>query len=662
MNSKAVLWQRTALAGGFAVAALALAFHTRMAWLYFRPMGGEWTGMTPAPGPLLLPAWAAHAGHIAAAAAFFASLPGLGRLWLRGAAAPPFAAAGLGLLTWGLAGFGLATAGLSSPAVLRGTSILLVAAGAFALHRERPRLPALSGLFWALGLFYLLTSLVPDTFYDAHVYHLAAPKAWLQAGRMTDMPDIHLWRLPGLLQPLYLWALAWADDRLCKLLNVGIGLLLAGHLRAWCGGRWGAAAGNLAAVLFLSSPIVGVHLWSCANDVPAAFFCFLALTCWIDGWAAGRRGIVGLAGLFFGAAVSVKTTAFFAAPYFLLDGLARARRGPARPALLGLAAFGAAAALPLLPWWIRNLLWTGNPFFPQAAALGGDRPENLALLKAWGADMRLEGGFFSRALSLARESLRGIEAGRFGFVGPVLLMFLPLFFFLRPDPAHGALAAYAGAAYLFFAAASGRLRYFIPHLPPLFALAGAALADYGRAAAAFPGRSSRRLERAMTLLAAAAVWLNLLWMAMAFHRFNQGWGVIWGRETADGYMKREHIGVYGHPSEGAFAWLRENGAAGRLFVVGEARTFRSPLPARASGNFNVPGFAPRAGDPPSAEALLAALQAEGFTHLLINVEEMKRITPAPYRSPAHLAALGTLFDRLAPPLYRDRWCILFKIP
>ena len=674
MSNRERIWIRNALLGGLAVSTLVLAFHTHMAWIYFQPGLRELSDLVPRPGPFWAQEWFFHSGRIFAAAFFFLSLPGLGRLVLpRRRTAPPFAAAGMGLILWATIGFLLAAGRLSTAGVLRPVSLGLAILGtALTLHGtdvssflRRFEFRALDLLWISFAVFYLLTSLVPDVFYDALVYHLAAPHAWLQAGRMTDMPDVHLWRLPGLMQTLYLWGLAWSDDRLCKLMNVGIGFLAAGCLGRWAGDRWGKNVGFWSATLFLSSPMVGVNLWSCANDVPAGFFAFLALVLWLEAWESGRpdRSLIFLAGIFFGAGAAAKNTALFAGPFFLLDALRRERRTGSRETGLSFLLFGGGFVLPLLPWWIRTALWSGNPFFPQAATwLGGDAPKNIALLKGWRAEAGGEENFLFRSLSLVRESLMGVEAGRFGFVGPALLMFLPLAFFLSPNPANGTLAAYAVIAYAFFVMVTGRLRYFIPHLPPLFALAAASFVGYVRGAAGLADRLLSRTGRALRFLAVAATALNLLWLALAFQRFNQGFPVVWGRQSTEDYLRQEHIGVYGHPSQGAFDWLRSNGAQGRLFVIGEARTYPSPIPARAAASFNVPPYALWAGEPPSTDRLFDRLRAEGFTYLLINVEEMKRITPAPYKTPDALQALGALFDRLAPPVYRDRWCILFRVP
>jgi hypothetical protein len=693
IDRKRDLWTRAALLGGFAAAALVLALHTRMTLLYFGRNGLDWAGARPGMGPSFAAEWASHLGRFLAAALFFASLPGLGRLAL-GFRAPPAGASSLtsvpatasavGLILWSTAGFLLAALGLSTPALVRLVSLLLLGAGLIAdaglwadLRRRIKTAAFPDGkdagfLAWAaasVGLFYLLTTIVPETFYDALVYHLAAPQAWLAEGRMVDMPDLHLWRLPGLMQTLYLWALAWSDDRLCKVLTVGIGILSTWSLGRWAARRFGAAAGGWAALLYISSPLVGVNLWSCANDAAAGFFLFLALAHWIDGWERPGNDALALSGLLFGAAVAVKTNALFLAPFFLLDVFFRRARGKdAAAALRRAAVFAVLAALPMIPWWTRNALWTGNPFFPQASFLGGDSPENIALLAGWRTDMTMAGGLFFRALSLARESLLGIEAGRFGFLGPSLLMFLPLAFFLRQDAppearaARRNLAAAAIVSYAFFAAVSGRLRYFIPHLPPLFALAGACLADYAGAARRFPGaKPPRVLGAGIRTLAGAAVAMNLLWMFLVFQRFNQGWEVVWGRVAPAEYLRREHIGVYGHPSQGAYDWLKEQKSHGKVFVIGEARTFRSPLPASASGTFNMPGYAQRLKTAPDPERFLGVLKAEGYTHLLINFEEMKRVTPQAYRAEEHLRILGAALDRLAPPVYADQWTALFDI-
>src|SRR5687768_17527698 len=103
--------------------------------------------------------------------------------------------------------------------------------------------------------------------------------------------------------------------------------------------------------------MIGVNLWSCANDLLCGFFFFLAFALWNEAWGEEGGGLnrseLALAGVFFGAAGAVKSTAFFGAAYFALDLIVRRRRAKLpiyEPGLI----FAAAAAMPLLPWWFRT--------------------------------------------------------------------------------------------------------------------------------------------------------------------------------------------------------------------------------------------------------------------------------------------------------------------
>ncbi len=638
----------------------AAVLHTAVAGAFFHPRWTDAWDILPSFGPLFLSEWAGHLPRILGAVLFAFSLPGLGGLALRSRGSGGFETvlrAGAGLALWGTGGILLAAAGATQPVILRVLSLVLIGIGLWkgAEHRPRFSKPA-DPLFFLPVLFigfYVLTTLVPETFYDALVYHLAVPSEYLKAGRWVDQPDIHLTRLPGMIQSIYLWGLAWGDDRFCKLQNLAIGMFSAAALGFWTRDRFGRSAGTWAAALFLSLPLVGINLWSCANDLLAGLFLFLAFDRWQNAWekdSATRRPMAAVAwsGIFLGAAAASKMTVLFAAPFFLWDG---ARKGVfRRPQIRNMAVFAAFAALPLLPWWIRNGLWTGNPFYPLASSLlGGDSPENIALLTTWKADARGASTLVVRALAFIKASLRGAHEGRFGFLGPTLLMALP-WAALRLDCGRlKAVAEAAGLSYILFAVMSGHLRYFLPGLFFVVVLTGAAVGEGGV------------LPRWGRIVMGAAVLLNGLWMALAFQRFNQGWAVVWGRISPKAYLREEHIGVYNQPTQGAYDFLLRSGARGRVFLLGEARAFRCPLPVRASGNFNKPGFARWIDENPSPEGFVERLKREGYTRVVLNAPELLRITPSAYLTEEKIRVLEEALRRLGAPLYRDRWSVVFAV-
>jgi hypothetical protein len=120
--------------------------------------------------------------------------------------------------------------------------------------------------------------------------------------------------------------------------------------------------------------------------------------------------------------------------------------------------------------------------------------------------------------------------------------------------------------------------------------------------------------------------------------------------------------VYMVPPQKAYDALRERGGAKRLLVIGEARTFGSPVPASASGAFNVPAYARWMEEDPDPLAFLKRLGERGYTHVLVHAVELHRITPSPYVSERHLDFLGDCLDLLSPAIYHDGQVALYELP
>jgi hypothetical protein len=597
----------------------------------------------------------------------------------------------VGLCVFSFLGFLLALLGLSRPALLRGITLAWPAAVLLYGLRPaglvpdgwRPRLGSLrrsaaewgfSGgaclragpvpalLFLAAAGLYLLFSVVPETFADSLVYVLSLPEAYLRHGRLVDLPGNLIARYPGFVQTLYLWGLAWGDDRWCKLLNLGFGLLWAGAAGTWVSRRWNLRAGLWAAVFLFTSPFIGAYVMSCTYDALSGFFLFLAFAAWTDAWDGRpdgpRRLLVGASGFLLGAAGACKYTAAFALPFFALDFLWKCRakgRFFWREALL----FGLGGLLPLLPWWGRNLAYAGNPIFPYAADwLGRLAPEEKELLRRLGPEQRGLELFRDRLPALLRESLHGVRGGRFAFVGPVLLMALPLTVLVRRKDFRALvlpLAAFAAVSYVGFAASSSYLRYFMPALGLFFAWAGLAASAYAD--------SLPRGGRAVRLILGAVVLTQLASVAAAFHVFYQGTPLLAGGLSEKDYLRRPHTWAYKNPSQGAYDHLASVGRPGdKVYILGETRTYRCPLPYYGNWLYDRPLFVRyhREGLPP--EAWLARLRAEGFTHILLNPGEFTWAVVDDYRTPEWTARLNAFLAPAVPPVYRDEWTAVFEIP
>ncbi|HEX6655665.1 MAG TPA: hypothetical protein VF153_05575, partial [Candidatus Limnocylindria bacterium] len=69
-------------------------------------------------------------------------------------------------------------------------------------------------------------ALAPPTGYDALLYHLEGPRAFLQLGRLAPLPELQQANMPFTVEMLYLLGLAFGSDELPGLLHLGLAVLL----------------------------------------------------------------------------------------------------------------------------------------------------------------------------------------------------------------------------------------------------------------------------------------------------------------------------------------------------------------------------------------------------------------------------------------------------
>lgn len=320
--------------------------------------------------------------------------PGLLGLWLR-------AAAGLGLLA--VLTMLLGMAGLLLQAILIPLVLGLAAAGLWALrggllaHRaaRRPWAPETGGwpvkamlaLLLALGatswLWVLLThSLAPPIDWDVLAYHMDLPKRYVDAGRLTYVPDNPSSNWPLNIEMLFTLALSFGSEIAANLTTLALVGLAAGGLLLVGRRLLDDRAGAIAVALFLTVPTVK-RLGGVAMVDAAMGLFVLGAAYSFERWLHGRRpGWLALCALFCGVVAGSKLTgAGFAILYFLLLLWEEGRRlwagrvrgvdwdGLARSMLI----YGLVGVALVGPWYARSVINTGNPVFPFAYGVFGGR-------------------------------------------------------------------------------------------------------------------------------------------------------------------------------------------------------------------------------------------------------------------------------------------------
>ncbi len=222
----------------------------------------------------------------------------------------------------------------------------------------------------------LLSALTPTVDPDGMGYHLTVPKRWLTAGSIGYLPTYPYSNTPMGVEMLFTLGLSWGGDAAAKLIHFLMGLGAALALYAAAKRVAPGVLPGLAVTLLLFGPFGVASLMGWAY-VEAATACVLVAAglAWLIWYQSRATALLKLAGLLAGIGVSFKMTAallpvaLFVLTLLLLLREAREQGKPAASTAKLLLPMVLCVALPVLPWFVRSALVTGNPFFPMFAQL-----------------------------------------------------------------------------------------------------------------------------------------------------------------------------------------------------------------------------------------------------------------------------------------------------
>lgn len=569
----------------------------------------------------------------------------------------------LSLLTLGLGLLGLLHRWLFYVLLIVGYLLLLPQLKSIIQHLRPGRLAAfprpyvllLAGyLALVLGLS-LLATLVPPIAWDSQVYHLTGPRLFLEQGKITGGIDIPHLGFPSLLEMLFLAGMALKGAIVAKLTHFGFVLLTAGLLYSFGRRFFCPRMPLLMPAILLSAPsLVLVSTWAYV-DMGLAFYtlaAFYALAVWIS---SRHREWLLLSGVLSGLALGVKYTAVITIVGLGVMVLWESRKRNVKGMIRDFLLFGVTATLVACPWFLRNLLFTGNPVYPFL--FGGAYWDEFRSwwYSRWGT------GLMSEPLRLLiapwEMTILGTE-GKLGYeatVGPILLACVPLLVFTllgksgakQAPPIFGYAIGLCGAHYLFWlcgVAQSSLLqqtRLLFPIFPLLAVLAGVAVEGL----ATWDTRVFS-VHRFVLLVLAVALALNAVSFVLAFVS-DSPLPYILGLETKDKYLNR-HLGEYYR----AVSFVNEDlPSAARVLFLWEPRSYycqRDCQPDAILDKFKHLTY--EYGD---GEGIAEWLHAQGISHVLFHKAGLEHILTARFDPilPTDVAVLETLQQSYLEPIH-----------
>lgn len=410
---------------------------------------------------------------------------------------------------------------------------------------------------------------------DEIAYHLAAVRTWALEGRALELPLLSHAYFPFGVEsaslPLYALLDAGAAELASHLASVVMSVCVTLLAYSIVARRQGRATGAAAALAIATTPAMMIIAgWTWA-DWPTLGAGLLLVDALLDEEIDARRIALPLA-----AGLLTKYTF---APLALLLVLARviSRRSLERPLLTGSAAGAALGSI----FFLRNLVWTGNPFAPLFGELAPDvrnfryRGSALATLRSYVWDVRV-----------ADEAL---------LISLLLVLVIGLVTIRRSTSRHATSAFFAAvASFVLLAATAPSSRILVP---PLACAVVAALSAVPLET--FFGGAIRTL-----LLVVAVVQAGV--SALYFDSLDTI-AVVTKQLDRTTFLAR-------FPSYGESQWANAKLPRGsRTLVVGLNTLYWFETPVRGGGNFD----GPRVNAYLEEDGLPQRLRRDGFTHVAI---------------------------------------------
>jgi hypothetical protein len=475
------------------------------------------------------------------------------------------------------------------------------------LREHGPALALLVPLSEVLFVALLLRALVPPGENDVLTYHLQGPNRFLELGGLVPLPDIQQANMPLAVNMLYLLGLAFGSDELAGVLHLTLSGLLAASTFSFGRRFFGERVGWIAATTFVSTQLLLVIATVAFVDYGLALFDFLAVYAFIVWRDSGRRGWLVASGMMVGCALASKYLGAITAVSLGVWLLVLAFRYRPRLGIAGvvglLVAFALPAGLIAAPWYVKNVVWFGNPVWPFLA--GNPNDFNMYL----GATTHFTGTSGILGPLLLPVYLYSYGSFELPMVRPPLqLLVIPLYVLMPKHRVVTTLLCLATVHFLVWSQGAHLLRYLLQALPALSIVAAYIL---GRLVASETGGAmGRRLAAGVMLIGLAVPTIFAVAVVFTEGPMTQ----LVGLESRQVYLERK---VANH-SLVTFLNEREEGVI-RVLMIGDNRSYYLRQPAWVDVSMEVFQSVVLAPDARTARERLAE---RGISHVMVNSNDL----------------------------------------
>ena len=239
------------------------------------------------------------------------------------------------------------------------------------MNRNHPKNTAAFFLYLSIILLLcmeIILNLTPPISRDALIHHLAIPKLWLKHGGIYEIPWANYAYYPMNIDLLYALCLYLNNDIAPKFIHLAFGLGTALLIYRYLKLKYDCNWGLLGMIIFLTTPIVIWLSTAAYVDLGMTFFTtgsVMAFIKWRDSEYKQFRWFL-ISSLSMGIAIGSKYNAliaWFIVVMLLMLSVVRNTHSQTATLRYGILFF-AITAYVASPWYLKNYLQTGNPFYP----------------------------------------------------------------------------------------------------------------------------------------------------------------------------------------------------------------------------------------------------------------------------------------------------------
>jgi hypothetical protein len=510
------------------------------------------------------------------------------------------------------------------------------------------------------GLLILLLTffqtLTPAWDYDSLLYHMEVPRKFLAAGGISPQPEEWLTYFPLTLEMVYTIGLGLDSEIPAKLVHLTFGLILVFSTFSFGKRFVGERSAWVAVGVLLGVPIIPV--WASWAYIDMGFSTFASLSAFaIITWHQTRKmPWLVIASVLLGFTMGTKYMGLSVAASLGLLVLWFSRKHGWRAFLTNGTIFGGIAALIAAPWYIKNIIWTGNPIYPLIAGPPSWSPFHMEIwtsfLRGFGTGTTLVDYLFLPINLYLRHDRFSTSFGVIEF--PSFLFPLIVLYPLVKHKGVSNIFIYLSVSqFLLWSVGSQVNRYLLPIYPFLSLLTGIVIANLMDKVRLGKIRPGFVLSNTLIFFLVA---INLVFQISIFSRFRP-LGVATGQESKTTFLRRmvnnqpaiEFINNLAPDSRILMMWDGKGYYCNELCIPDIDHSQWTDIVVRSQQD---------------TMAVVEALDAIGITHLLMNHNDADYILkhdPAGYQKDAWDFFVNTFQQACTRELFGDGITAVYAI-